>query len=298
MSILVTDLNKYYGNQHVLKNVSLSIPSGGVTGLLGPNGAGKSTMMKILSGMISPSDGSASVCDMDIITQSAEVKKIIGYLPENNPLYGDMYITEFLRMTADIYKIDNKNTAVAEVMERTGLMPEKNKRIHQLSKGYKQRVGLAQNLLHNPKVLILDEPTTGLDPNQISEIRELIKEIGKDKTVILSSHIMQEVEAVCGRVIIINKGSIVADGNTELLKTQLSGKTVEIQFAEMTDENIFSDINFVSEVVYNKLTGIFSATGCGSHCKGTGFYTSNQTTAFNYKGDVWCRHIFGCNRFI
>ena len=262
MSIVISGLNKFYGKQLVLDNISLNIPQGtGVTGLLGPNGAGKSTMMKILSCLISPSSGTASVCDMDVVSRSGDVKKITGYLPENNPLYYDMYVQEYLAMTADIYKIGNKRKAIERVVERTGLGDEKKKKIGRLSKGYRQRVGLAQNLLHDPEVLILDEPTTGLDPNQISEIRDLIKEVGRDKTVILSSHIMQEVEALCDRVIIIHKGNITADDRTGSLRSGASGKTVEIEFAEKVSLDIFSDLAFINDASYDKNTGVFSFGG-------------------------------------
>jgi ABC-2 type transport system ATP-binding protein len=245
MSVSVEYLNKYYGSQKVLKNISFDIKGAGVTGFLGPNGAGKSTVMKILSGVISPSAGVAKVNDMDVLQYPEEIKRITGYLPEHNPLYPDMYVKEYLYMTASIYKVSHKKQAVSKAIEMTGLAPECNKKIGSLSKGYRQRVGLAQNLLHEPEVLILDEPTTGLDPNQIVDIRNLIKEIGKEKTVMLSSHIMQEVEAICDNVIIINQGEIVANETTSSLK--ISDKIIEIEFLENVDINIFKDTAFVEK---------------------------------------------------
>jgi ABC-2 type transport system ATP-binding protein len=243
MSVSVEYLDKYYGSQRVLKNVSFEIKGAGVTGFLGPNGAGKSTMMKILSGVISPSAGIAKINDMDVLQYPKEIKSITGYLPEHNPLYMDMYVKEFLYMTATIYKIARKKQAVAKAIEMTGLAPECKKKIGNLSKGYRQRVGLAQNLIHNPEVLILDEPTTGLDPNQIVDIRNLIKEMGKEKTVMLSSHIMQEVEAICDNIIIINQGEIVANETTSSLK--ISDRFTEIEFLEHADTDVFKNAAFV-----------------------------------------------------
>ncbi|MDR1582683.1 MAG: ATP-binding cassette domain-containing protein [Prevotellaceae bacterium] len=245
MSVSVEYLDKYYGTQRVLNNVSFDIKGAGVTGFLGPNGAGKSTIMKILSGVISPSAGIAKVNGMDVLQYPEEIKRITGYLPEHNPLYPDMYVKEFLYMTAAIYKTPQKKQTVAKAIEMTGLTPECKKKIGWLSKGYRQRVGLAQNLLHNPDVLILDEPTTGLDPNQIVDIRSLIKEIGKEKTVILSSHIMQEVEAICDNIIIINQGEIVANETTSSLK--IPDKIIEIEFLENADADIFKNTAFVKK---------------------------------------------------
>jgi ABC-2 type transport system ATP-binding protein len=229
----------------VLKDVSFDIKGAGVTGFLGPNGAGKSTVMKILSGVISPSAGVAKVNGMDVLQYPMEIKSITGYLPEHNPLYLDMYVKEYLYMTASIYKVRQKKQAVTKAVDMTGLATECKKKIGSLSKGYRQRVGLAQNLLHNPEVLILDEPTTGLDPNQIVDIRNLIKEMGKEKTVMLSSHIMQEVEAICDNIIIINQGEIVADETTSSLK--ISDKVVEIEFLETVDVDIFKSAAFVEK---------------------------------------------------
>jgi len=212
MSIHISHISKFYGEQQVLKNVSFDIGQGEVTGFLGPNGAGKTTTMKILAGALSYQNGSVKICDIEVAQSPLETKKKIGYLPEQNPLYPDMYVKEYLLFVAETYHLGKeKNKRVEEIIDLVGLRPEFRKKIGQLSKGYRQRVGLAQALIPNPEVLILDEPTTGLDPNQLVEIRNLIKEIGKNRTVLLSTHILQEIEAVCNRVIIINKGEIVAD---------------------------------------------------------------------------------------
>ncbi|MGE5421199.1 MAG: ATP-binding cassette domain-containing protein, partial [Chloroflexota bacterium] len=211
MSILVEGVTKLYGEQKALNNISFEVKTGEIVGFLGPNGAGKSTMMKIITGFIPASSGAVKVNGLEAGTDNPEVKRQIGYLPENNPLYPEMYIREYLGFVASIYKIANSKKNIDRIIELTGLGPEQKKKIGSLSKGYRQRVGLAQALIHDPGVLILDEPTTGLDPNQIIEIRNLIRETGKEKTVMLSTHIMQEVEALCGRVIIIDKGTIVAN---------------------------------------------------------------------------------------
>ncbi|MCC1483870.1 gliding motility-associated ABC transporter ATP-binding subunit GldA [Winogradskyella immobilis] len=209
MSIEVKNVTKIYGEQKALNDVSFSVKDAEIVGFLGPNGAGKSTMMKILTTYINASKGSANVNDFSVDTQKKEVQSSVGYLPEHNPLYTDLYVKEYLRFNANVYDVSKDR--INEVIELTGLAPEAHKKIGQLSKGYRQRVGLANALLHNPEVLILDEPTTGLDPNQLVDIRNLITSVGKEKTVFLSTHIMQEVEAMCDRVIIINKGKIVAD---------------------------------------------------------------------------------------
>lgn len=214
-----------------MDNVSLSIGDGEIVGLLGPNGAGKSTMMKILTCFIPPTSGEVKVCGYDIFDSPMEIKRSIGYLPEQNPLYYDMFVREFLGFVAGIHKIQNRKQRVEEIIELTGLTKEVNKKISALSKGYKQRVGIAQALIHDPKVLILDEPTTGLDPNQLVEIRNLIKQVGQTKTVLLSTHIMQEVEAVCSRVVIINNGKLVADDKTTHLA---EGGSLEKKFREIT----------------------------------------------------------------
>ena len=209
MSIEVKDISKIYGEQKALNSVSFSIKPAEIVGFLGPNGAGKSTMMKILTTYINPTEGSATVNNFHVLKEKQKVQKSVGYLPEHNPLYTELYVREYLNFNANIYKVNKQR--IEEVIEMTGLKPEAHKKIGQLSKGYRQRVGLANALLHNPEILILDEPTTGLDPNQLIDIRQLIKSMGKEKTVFLSTHIMQEVEAMCDRVIIINKGEIVAD---------------------------------------------------------------------------------------
>ncbi len=217
-----------------LDSISFSIPSGEVVGFLGPNGAGKSTTMKILTGYIPASSGDASVCGLDLTEQSLEVRKLVGYLPEHNPLYLDMYISEYLLFAAGIAGVKNTKKALEMVIELTQLGPERNKKIGQLSKGYRQRVGLAQALIHDPKVLILDEPTSGLDPNQVVEIRNVIKNLGSEKTVLLSTHIMQEVEAMCNRVILINKGKIIADNTLEGLKETAPSDSLETIFRNLT----------------------------------------------------------------
>ena len=232
MSVKVNAVTKIYGTQKALDNVSFEIGSGQVIGFLGPNGAGKSTMMKIISCYIPQNSGTVTVNGFDTVEQSIDVRKLVGYLPEHNPLYLDMYIKEYLSFIAGLHMKQNQvEKSVREMVELTGLGPEQKKKIGALSKGYRQRVGLAQAMIHNPEVLILDEPTSGLDPNQLVDIRALISNIGKQKTVILSTHIMQEVEAICNRVIIINKGKIVADDKTEVIqqKTQ-PHSTLEVEF--------------------------------------------------------------------
>lgn len=233
MSITVQNVVKIYGQQRALDGVSFNIPSSEVVGFLGPNGAGKSTMMKIITCFLPPSEGSVSVCGLDVMKQSIEVRKLIGYLPEHNPLYLDMYVKEYLTFIGEIYKVSDVKKRVSEMIERVGLGPESHKKIEALSKGYRQRVGLAQAMIHDPKVLILDEPTSGLDPNQLVEIRALIQQIGREKTVMLSTHIMQEVEAICDRTIIINKGNIVADKPTSDLRSGLKdgGYEIEVEFS-------------------------------------------------------------------
>lgn len=230
MGIIIDKLSKNYGKQKALDQISFSIKSGEVVGLLGPNGAGKSTLMKSITGAIIPDEGQIQVNDFSVFDQPIQTKKLIGFLPENNPLYYEMYIREYLNFVADI-RNENKER-IEEVIKKVGLTPESPKKIGQLSKGYKQRVGLAQAILSNPEILILDEPTNGLDPNQILEIREVIREIGKSKTVILSTHIMQEVEALCSRVILLNKGKIVSDSPIEEFKGQY--KNLEEAFHKLT----------------------------------------------------------------
>ena len=211
MSIIIEKVNKFYDKQQALTDISFSLKKGEIVGFLGPNGAGKSTLMKIITCYLQQDSGKVKVCNLDTQEENILVKAKIGYLPEHNPLYADMYIKEYLSFVGSIYKIDDLKNRITEIIQQTGLTSEKSKKIKELSKGFKQRVGLAAALIHNPEVLILDEPTTGLDPNQLVEIRNLIKEVGKDKTVLLSTHIMQEVDKICNRVIIINKGEIVED---------------------------------------------------------------------------------------
>ncbi len=230
MSIEVNNITKIYGRQRALSNVSFKVETGEIVGFLGPNGAGKSTMMKILTGYIPQTEGSAKVCGLDIVTQSMEVRKMVGYLPESNPLYGDMYVKEYLRFVAGMHHVSgNISALINKMIEMTGLGLEQKKKIRTLSKGYKQRVGLAQALIHDPKVLILDEPTSGLDPNQLIEIRNLIMDIGKQKTVMLSTHIMQEVEAVCKRVIIIDRGKIATDKNVADIQEEMKEERQQFQ---------------------------------------------------------------------
>jgi len=250
MSISIKKVTKIYGEQKALDQVSFEIGQGEIVGFLGPNGAGKSTMMKIITCYLPPTKGKVKVCGYDIIDQSIEVKKNVGYLPEHNPLYLDMYVKEYLQFIASIYKLDNRKQRISNMIEKVGLGREQHKLIGALSKGYRQRVGIAQALIHDPKVLIMDEPTTGLDPNQLEEIRGLIKNIGKEKTVMLSTHIMQEVEAICSRVIIIDKGLIVADDTVEQMHhhTQTKGYVLKV---EITGE--------ISEKSWLKIPGVCQA---------------------------------------
>ncbi|HYX09978.1 MAG TPA: gliding motility-associated ABC transporter ATP-binding subunit GldA [Bacteroidales bacterium] len=250
MSIIVSGVNKYYGSQQALKNVSFDIHSGELVGFIGPNGAGKSTMMKIITGFLPQSSGDVKVSGLDIMKDSLAIRKIIGYLPENNPLYPGMYVKEYLKFVAGMYKLKNTGQRIKEVIHSTGLEAEQTKKIGALSKGYRQRVGLAQALVHDPDVLILDEPTTGLDPNQIVEIRSLISETGKEKTIMLSTHIMQEVEAICDRILIINKGEIVADDRTENIyrHSQEKSTTILVEFSEEPDENKLKQVDGVEKV--------------------------------------------------
>lgn len=250
MSIVVEKLTKLYGEQKALNEISFEVKQGDVLGFLGPNGAGKSTTMKILTCYIPQTSGNASVCGFDVVKNPIEVRRQIGYLPELNPLYTDMYVKEYLLFSAEVQGLGKlANNRVEEMIERVGLTIERRKKIGQLSKGYKQRVGLAQAMLHNPKVLILDEPTSGLDPNQVGEMRDLIKEIGKDKTVLLSTHIMQEVEAMCNRVVIINKGKIVANDKIENLQQKLVGEvTITIEFKNEIKEGVIKNIPGVLQV--------------------------------------------------
>ncbi len=250
MSIEVKNITKLYGKQKALNNISFEIKTGEVVGFLGPNGAGKSTMMKIITSFIPPTNGEVFVEGFNIAGNSMEVRKLIGYLPENNPLYHDMYVKEYLEFVASIYKLKNKKQKVVDIIAQTGIEIEKHKKIGALSKGYRQRVGLAQALIHNPKVLILDEPTSGLDPNQIIEIRNLISEIGKEKTIMLSTHIMQEVEAICDKIIIINKGEIVANDNTQNIQKQVKtiNQVILVEFNTDPKSNELLDTKGISNV--------------------------------------------------
>jgi len=231
MSIQINQVSKFYGSQKALDSVSFDVSKGEILGFLGPNGAGKSTMMKIITTYIPPSEGSVSVCGFDTATHSMDVRRRVGYLPEHNPLYLDMYVREYLGFIAGLHSIKHPQQRIKTMIEQIGLGLEQNKKIGALSKGYRQRVGLAQALIHDPEVLILDEPTSGLDPNQLADIRDLIREVGREKTLMFSTHIMQEVEAVCDRVIIIDRGKIVADGKAnELGKTTAKGYRILVEF--------------------------------------------------------------------
>ena len=247
MSIKVENITKSYRNQKALNNINFEIASGEIVGLLGPNGAGKSTIMKIICSYITQDKGNVEVCGLNTMENSIASKNKIGYLPEHNPLYLDMYVKEFLSFISDIHKLKNKKDRIEEIIEITGLNPEKNKKISELSKGYRQRVGIASALIHDPEVLILDEPTTGLDPNQLKEIRNLIKYIGKTKTVMLSTHIMQEVEAICDRVVIIKKGEIVADSTISKLRNE-NTIYIEVEFNKEINQDLLNELEHVLEV--------------------------------------------------
>jgi ABC-2 type transport system ATP-binding protein len=244
MSISVRSLTKIYGTQKAVDNISFEIPKGQIVGFLGPNGAGKSTTMKMITSYLPPTQGTALVCGFDVQTHSMELRKHIGYLPEQNPLYYEMYVREYLELTAGIHQIEKSKRAdrIEEMVKMTGLSKEAHKKIGTLSKGYKQRVGLAQAMIHNPDVLILDEPTSGLDPNQIVEIRDLIINIGKEKTVLLSTHIMQEVEAMCSRIIIINNGTIVADDHIQNLQKVGNSSSLLITFEKVISKELLQKI--------------------------------------------------------
>jgi ABC-2 type transport system ATP-binding protein len=246
MSIAVNQLSKVYGSQKAVNGISFSVSKGEIVGFLGPNGAGKSTTMKILTGYIDADGGSATVCALPVGTNATDVKRKIGYLPEANPLYFDMYVREYLDFVAHMHGVAKPAAAIDKAITTTGLNREAHKKIGQLSKGYKQRTGLAAALLHDPEVLILDEPTSGLDPNQIVEIREVIRNLGKDKTILFSSHILQEVEAICNRIIIINKGNIVADSTpAELMTGQKVANTLQLELRQAVPVSTFSGMNVV-----------------------------------------------------
>lgn len=249
MSVKVKNLTKVYGAQKAVNNISFEAKKGEVLGFLGPNGAGKTTTMKMITCFVPQSEGEVSVCGYSTETNPMEVRKRIGYLPEHNPLYKDMYIKEYLNFVAGLHHIPNKKQRVADLIEMTGLGREQNKLIQSLSKGYRQRVGLAQAMIHDPDVLILDEPTSGLDPNQLVEIRALIKQLGKEKTVIFSTHIMQEVQAICDRVAIINKGNLVANDTVETLRERVVGASlVKVAFLEKSSKSQLNSINGVRSV--------------------------------------------------
>jgi ABC-2 type transport system ATP-binding protein len=249
MSISVNNLSKHYGTQKAVNNISFQVDKGEIVGFLGPNGAGKSTTMKMITGYLDADQGQVEVCGIPVTESSIESKKKIGYLPEANPLYMEMYVREYLSFIAGVHGIDDVKTRVEEVVKTVGLSPEAHKKIGQLSKGYKQRVGIAAAMVHNPEVLILDEPTSGLDPNQIVEIRNVIKALAEDKTILFSSHIMQEVEAICDRVIIINKGNIVADDKLSNLQKQQTGQQqVTVEFKEEVNIQLLQKIPTVSAV--------------------------------------------------
>lgn len=248
MSIEVKNLSKFYGEQAAVNDITFSIGKGEIVGFLGPNGAGKSTTMKMITGFIPASKGEITVCGIPVSVDTIETRKRIGYLPENNPLYLDMYVKEYLEFVGNIYKIKNVKDRVKEMIKLVGLEVEQNKKIGMLSKGYRQRVGLAQAIIHNPDVLILDEPTSGLDPNQLVEIRELIKQIGKQKTVMLSTHILQEVEAICDRVIIIRKGQLVADNLASNLQVETDVQVVYAEFDGTVTKSLLQKIPGISKI--------------------------------------------------
>ena len=249
MSIIVDQLTKVYGEQTAVNQISFSVQSGEIVGFLGPNGAGKSTTMKMLTCFIPQTSGKASVCGFDTEKNSLDVRRNVGYLPEHNPLYPEMYVKEYLEFAARLNGMKNADKRIEDMIAMTGLTLERRKKIGQLSKGYRQRVGLAQAMLHDPKVLIMDEPTSGLDPNQLAEVRSLIKNIGTEKTVILSTHIMQEVQAICSRVIIINKGKIVADDSVDGIQAQQKGTTIiQVEFKEAVNQQLLKQIAGVRSI--------------------------------------------------
>lgn len=252
MSIAVKEISKRYGSQLAVNNVSFNVSTGEVVGFIGPNGAGKSTTMKMITGTLSPDSGSVQINDMPVLDYKREVRRVIGYLPEQNPLYHEMYIREYLQYVAGLYQKTGRaaRERISTVIEMTALSAEVGKKIGNLSKGYKQRVGLAQALIHDPEILVLDEPTSGLDPNQLVEIRNLISNIGSEKTVLLSTHILQEVEAICDRVIIINNGEIVADENAQQIREKGEGQiqTIHIELDSSTDLKVWDSLSFIHNV--------------------------------------------------
>lgn len=290
MSVKVTQLIKTFETQRAVDGISFEAHKGEVLGFLGPNGAGKTTTMKIITGYLPQTEGKVEVCGFDVSQQTMEARARIGYLPEHNPLYKEMYVREYLTFTAGLHQVKNVARQVDEMVERTGLTSHRHKQIGELSKGYRQRVGLAQAMLHNPDVLILDEPTSGLDPNQIVEIRQLIKDLGKEKTVILSTHILGEVEAVCDRAIIINKGKLVADAPIQELKQQFSGQSiVTVEFAEKPDVKQLAGIkNVHAAKALNAHT--FQLTADSTHdirADVFGFAVANKLTLLELRKEVF-----------
>ena len=263
MSIEINNISKLYGKQKALDSVNFTVGEGELVGFLGPNGAGKSTLMKIITGYLQASAGEVYVNDSLVSIKNKEIRKKIGYLPEHNPLYTDLYVKEYLEITAGMYQLPEKKKKVIEMIDLTGLGDEQHKKIRALSKGYRQRVGLAQALIHDPSVLILDEPTTGLDPNQLEEIRSLIKEISKEKTVMLSTHIMQEVEAICSRVLIINKGKIAADGSVNELKGGNFNQfqQIVVEFEQKVEQKQLLSIEGIDSVKPNGSAWLITAKG-------------------------------------
>jgi ABC-2 type transport system ATP-binding protein len=272
MSVKVNNLTKTYGTQQAISNISFGAKKGEVLGFLGPNGAGKTTTMKIITCFIPQTEGSVEVCGYDVAEKSIEVRRNIGYLPEHNPLYKDMYVKEYLDFAASMHKIQNKKRRIDEMIEMTGLGKESHKQIGELSKGYRQRVGLAQAMIHDPQVLILDEPTSGLDPNQLIEIRKLIKTLGQEKTLIFSTHIMQEVQAICDRVVIINRGGIVADDKIENLQDLIVGEnTLNVEFSSS-----------VTATQLQKIKGVKNASTIG-----TNRYQIKYNTGTDIREDIF-----------
>jgi len=290
MSVIVNGLTKIYDTQKAVDDLSFEAKSGEVLGFLGPNGAGKTTTMKIITCFIPQTSGQVEVCGYNVEKDSMAVRSNIGYLPEYNPLYKDMYVREYLQFIAGLHKIKIKRARIDEMIEMTGLEREQHKLIMALSKGYRQRVGLAQAMLHDPEVLILDEPTSGLDPNQLVEIRALIKSIGEQKTVIFSTHIMQEVQAICDRVIIINKGKMVANDDIESLKHRVSGQSiVSVEFREKTAANVLKGINDVKEVIDlgNNKWQLTSTTQKDVRAAVFNFAVANNLTLLEMKKEVF-----------
>jgi ABC-2 type transport system ATP-binding protein len=290
MSVKVQHLVKTYDAQRAVDDVSFEAHAGEVLGFLGPNGAGKTTTMKIITGYLPQTAGSVQVCGFDVVTQSIESRACVGYLPEHNPLYRDLYVLEYLHFAAGLHGVKNAAKRADEMIERTGLQSHRHKQIGELSKGYRQRVGLAQAMLHNPQVLILDEPTSGLDPNQIVEIRQLIRDLGKEKTVILSTHILGEVEAVCDRAVIINKGKLVADSPIEELKQQFSGQNlVTVEFAQDVNEKQLSGIRHVQSVkkLANRRWQLVSGVQNDVRSDVFAFAVANQLTLLELHKEVY-----------